>query len=107
MQNEDTWLYSPLTENPWIAERGQTLTFRFPAPEEGVEPWIVLVKVDEGEDKYHWPQFHRFEVQELRAGIYQCRVYTADLPVGRYQLWISLSRNRVYGFSFEVVEEER
>jgi uncharacterized repeat protein (TIGR01451 family) len=106
MQNEDAWLYSPLTENPWIVERGQILTFRFPAPEEGIEPWVVLVKVDEGSDKYHWPRFHQFEVQELRAGIYQCRIYTEDLPLGKYQLWISLSRNRVYGFSFDVREAE-
>jgi hypothetical protein len=87
-------------------ERGQILTFRFPAPEEGIEPWVVLVKVDEGSDKYHWPRFHQFEVQELRAGIYQCRIYTEDLPLGKYQLWISLSRNRVYGFSFDVREAE-
>jgi len=104
MQNEDAWLFSPQTENPWLIERGEVLTLRFPAPAEDVQPWIVLVKTDEGLDKYSWPRLAEFELREVRDGIYQCRIKTADLPLGQYQLWVSLSRYRVYGLSFEVVE---
>ncbi len=105
MQNEDAWLFSPLTENPWLVERGQILTFRFPAPKEGLRPWVVLVKV-EGPNKFAWPHFDDFEITEVRSGIYQCRIYTSRLPSGRYQFWVSLSRFRVYGMSFEVIEEQ-
>ena len=106
MQNEDTWLFSPLTANPWLVERGRILTFRFPAPDEGIEPWIMLVKVVENASKYDWPRFGNFDVAEVRPGIYQCRIYTDQLPPGTYQFWVSLSRFRVYGMSFEVMEGE-
>ena len=106
MANEDLWLFSPITREPVTVIAGRTLEVRIPA-DVTVEPYVVLVSWQEDEAKWSWERYKAFKVEKLdEVGVWLVKVDTSSLSPGSYQLWISLSRFRVYGLAFRVVEAE-